>query len=51
MRKALTRMGSAFLVMLFAAALTVLLQVWKRNVLLSILAGTAAYMLLFQMVF
>ena len=36
---------------LIAAALTVLLQAWKRNVLLSILAGTAAYMLLFQMVF
>ena len=34
-----------------AAALVVGLQVWKRNALLSILCGTAAYMLLIQTVF
>ncbi len=35
-----------------AAALVVLLaQVWKHNSLLSILSGTAAYMLLVQLVF
>ena len=34
-----------------AAVLVVALQVWKRNALLSILCGTAAYMLLVQMVF
>lgn len=34
-----------------AALLVVLLQAWKRNILLSILAGTAAYMLLIQLVF
>ena len=36
---------------LIAGALVVLLQAWKRNVLLSILGGTAAYMLLVQLVF
>lgn len=36
---------------LIAAACVVGLQVWKRNSLISILAGTAAYMLLVQLVF
>ena len=36
---------------LIAAALVVLLQAWKRNALLSILGGTAVYMLLVQLVF
>lgn len=34
-----------------SAALVAGLQAWKRNILLSILAGTACYMLLTQMVF
>ena len=36
---------------LLAAATVVLLQAWKRNSLLSILAGTLLYMLLTQFVF
>ena len=36
---------------LIAGALVVALQAWKRNALLSILSGTAAYMLLVQLVF
>ena len=36
---------------LIAGALVVMLQAWKRNTLLSILGGTAAYMLLVQLVF
>ena len=36
---------------LIAGAGVVLLQVWKRNSLLSIIAGTALYMLLIQAVF
>ncbi len=36
---------------LIAGALVVALQVWKRNALLSILSGTAVYMLLIQLVF
>ena len=36
---------------LIAAAVVVGLQVWKRNSLISILSGTAAYMLLIQLVF
>ena len=36
---------------LIAAAIVVGLQIWKRNSLLSILAGTVAYMLLVQLVF
>ena len=36
---------------LLAAAAVVSLQIWKRNSLLSILAGTLLYMLLTQMVF
>ncbi|MBR6965980.1 MAG: AzlD domain-containing protein [Clostridia bacterium] len=34
-----------------SALLVVLLQAWKRNILLSILAGTVMYMLLVQLVF
>lgn len=34
-----------------ATLVVVLLQLWKRNPLLSIIAGTAAYMLLVQLVF
>ena len=36
---------------LISGALVVALQAWKRNVLLSILAGTVVYMLLTQLVF
>ena len=36
---------------LIAGAAVVLLQAWKRNSLLSILAGTILYMVLVQMVF
>ena len=36
---------------LIAGLLVVGLQAWKRNILLSILAGTAVYMLLTQLVF
>ena len=36
---------------LLAAACVVGLQVWKRNSLISILTGTAVYMLLVQLVF
>ena len=36
---------------LIASLLVVLLQVWKRNSLLSILAGTAVYMLCIQVLF
>lgn len=36
---------------LIAGVMVVLLQVWKRNALLSILCGTAVYMLLVQLVF
>lgn len=36
---------------LIAAFCVVALQIWKRNSLLSILAGTAVYMVLVQMVF
>lgn len=34
-----------------ACAVTALLYVWRRNTLLSIIAGTACYMLLIQVVF
>ena len=34
-----------------AVAVTALLHLWRRNTLLSILAGTACYMLLVQLVF
>ena len=36
---------------LIAGLLVAVLHAWKRNILLSILAGTACYMLLTQMVF
>lgn len=36
---------------LIASAAVVLLQMWKRNSLVSILAGTVIYMLLVQLVF
>ena len=36
---------------LIASLLVVSLHAWKRNILLSILAGTVAYMLLTQLVF
>ena len=36
---------------LIAAACVVGLQIWKRNSLLSILSGTAVYMILVQLVF
>ena len=36
---------------LIAAVIVVVLQVWKRNSLLSILGGTIVYMLLMQLVF
>ena len=36
---------------LIATALVVLLHIWKRNTLLSIIAGTAGYMILVQVVF
>lgn len=36
---------------LLASAVTVLLYVWKRNTLLSIIGGTLCYMLLVQMIF
>lgn len=36
---------------LIACVIVVLLHLWKRNTLLSIIAGTAAYMLMIQMVF
>lgn len=36
---------------LIATAAVVLLQIWKRNSLVSILAGTVVYMLLIQLIF
>ena len=36
---------------LIATALVILLHVWKKNTLLSIIAGTACYMILVQVVF
>ena len=36
---------------LIAVAIVVLAHVWKRNTLISILSGTAVYMLLVQLVF
>lgn len=36
---------------LIACVLVVLLHLWKKNTLLSIIAGTAAYMFLIQVVF
>ena len=42
---------SAFLPELLACAAVVLIHVWKRNTLLSILTGTVLYMVLVQFVF
>ena len=36
---------------LVACAMTALLHVWKRNTLISIIGGTAAYMIMVQMIF
>ena len=36
---------------LIAGAITVVLHVWRRNTLISILCGTVSYMLLVQLVF
>ena len=43
--------GSHGLPEAIAVAATALLHLWKRNTLVSILAGTAGYMLLVQLVF
>ncbi|MBQ7375291.1 MAG: AzlD domain-containing protein [Clostridia bacterium] len=40
-----------FLPAFIASAVVVLLHVWKRNTLLSIISGTVCYMLLVQLVF
>ena len=40
-----------FLPAIIASAVVVLLHVWKRNTLLSIISGTVCYMLLVQLVF
>ena len=42
---------SGFLPQLIACLAVVLLHVWKRNTLLSILGGTVSYMLLVQLIF
>ncbi len=42
---------SGFLPQIIACAIVALLHIWKRNTLLSILAGTVSYMLLVQFVF
>lgn len=42
---------AGFLPELIAGAVVVLLHVWKRNTLLSIICGTVFYMLLVQVVF
>ncbi len=44
------RIGS-FLPYIISGAVVVLLHVWKRNTLLSVIAGTLSYMALVQMVF
>ena len=43
--------ASDWMPQLIATALVVALHVWKRNTLLSIIAGTACYMVLVQLVF
>lgn len=43
--------GSHGIPELVSVALVVLLHLWKRNTLLSIISGTACYMLLVQLVF
>ena len=42
---------SGFLPALIAGLLVVILYVWKRNTLISIICGTVCYMLLVQLVF
>lgn len=42
---------SEWLPELIATALVVLIHLWKRNTLLSIISGTACYMLLVQLIF
>lgn len=42
---------STFLPQFIAAAIVVLIHLWKRNTLLSILCGTICYMILIQCVF
>ena len=42
---------SNWLPQLIASALVVLIHLWKRNTLLSIISGTVCYMLLVQLVF
>jgi len=42
---------AGFLPQLIACLIVALLYVWKRNTLISILAGTVSYMLLVQLVF
>lgn len=42
---------SNFLPYIIAGAVVVLLHIWKRNTLLSIIAGTLSYMALVQLVF
>lgn len=50
--KDITPMASPFgIPELIAAVCVVILQVWKRNSLISILTGTVIYMILVQMVF
>ena len=43
--------ASTFLPELLACAAVVIIHIWKRNTLLSILSGTVLYMVLVQMVF
>ena len=42
---------SSFLPNLLAVGLTAILQVWKHNTLISIIGGTACYMVLVQIIF
>ena len=42
---------STWMPQLIATALVILLHVWKKNTLLSIIAGTACYMVLVQAIF
>ncbi len=50
--KSVTLLRSPFGIPEFAAGIiTALLHIWKRNTLISIIGGTAAYMLLIQFVF
>ena len=43
--------AAGFVPLLTASALTAVLHLWKRSTLISILGGTACYMVLVQMVF